>query len=160
MPTNIKLNVTFCWYSDIKLTWNHIYLTLYPCNAQYTQSQIVLFICSFLFLLLVNKQEPCVNKMSDHLSTLAITAAAAVPAYFFVSKWAQGGQFKKDDVQIDGKIVVITGANTGIYQFLLLLSVQSIDKCWVNNCAFFLWRYWIWDSQGFGKTRRQSVSGV
>lgn len=28
-------------------------------------------------------------------------------------KWAQGGQFTKD-VRIDGKIVVITGANTGI----------------------------------------------
>lgn len=30
------------------------------------------------------------------------------------SRWAQGGIFKKDDVRIDGKIVVITGANTGI----------------------------------------------
>lgn len=28
-------------------------------------------------------------------------------------KWAQGGQFTKD-VRIDGKVVVITGANTGI----------------------------------------------
>lgn len=52
--------------------------------------------------------------MSDNLTTLAITAAAAIPAYFFVGRWAQGGQFKKDDVRIDGKIVIITGANTGI----------------------------------------------
>lgn len=42
------------------------------------------------------------------------TSAVAVPAYFLVSRWAQGGQFKKDDVRIDGKIVIITGANTGI----------------------------------------------
>lgn len=42
------------------------------------------------------------------------TATAAVPAYFLVSRWAQGGQFKKDDVRLDGKVVVITGANTGI----------------------------------------------
>lgn len=30
------------------------------------------------------------------------------------SRWAQGGIFKKDNVRIDGKVVVITGANTGI----------------------------------------------
>lgn len=30
------------------------------------------------------------------------------------SRWAQGGAFKKDDVRIDGKVVVITGANSGI----------------------------------------------
>lgn len=43
-----------------------------------------------------------------------ILAAAALPAYFLLSHWAQGGQFKKDDVRIDGKVVVVTGANTGI----------------------------------------------
>ena len=31
-----------------------------------------------------------------------------------ITTWAQGGQFEKDDVRIDGKVVVITGANTGI----------------------------------------------
>lgn len=44
---------------------------------------------------------------------LAATAAA-VPSYYLLSRWAQGGQFKKDDVRCDGKVVVITGANTGI----------------------------------------------
>lgn len=29
-------------------------------------------------------------------------------------QWAQGGQFTKDDIRIDGKVVLITGANTGI----------------------------------------------
>lgn len=42
------------------------------------------------------------------------TVAVAVSAYFLVSRWAQGGQFKKDEIRIDGKIVIITGANTGI----------------------------------------------
>lgn len=40
--------------------------------------------------------------------------AGVVPAYYLLSRWAQGGQFNKDDVRIDGKVVVITGANTGI----------------------------------------------
>lgn len=31
-----------------------------------------------------------------------------------MKKWAQGGQYKKDDVRIDGKVVVITGGNGGI----------------------------------------------
>lgn len=52
--------------------------------------------------------------MCDNLTMLGITAAAAVPAYFLVHRWAQGGQFKKDDIRIDGKVVIITGANTGI----------------------------------------------
>lgn len=39
--------------------------------------------------------------------------------FFFVCvtldrQWAQGGQFTKHNVRIDGKVVVITGANTGI----------------------------------------------
>ena len=29
-------------------------------------------------------------------------------------KWAQGGQFTKDWVRVDGKVVVVTGCNTGI----------------------------------------------
>lgn len=44
---------------------------------------------------------------------LAATVAA-VPSYCLINRWAQGGQFKKDDVRIDGKVVVITGSNTGI----------------------------------------------
>lgn len=42
------------------------------------------------------------------------TTAVAVTAYCLMSRWAQGGQFKKDDVRIDGKVVIITGANAGI----------------------------------------------
>lgn len=29
-------------------------------------------------------------------------------------RWAQGGQFTKDDIRIQDKVVIITGANTGI----------------------------------------------
>lgn len=51
---------------------------------------------------------------SDHSGICAVAAAAAVPvALYLTHKWAQGGQFKKDDIKIDGKVVVITGANTG-----------------------------------------------
>lgn len=52
--------------------------------------------------------------MAENIGTCAIAAASAVPAYFLVNRWAQGGQFKKDNIRIDGKVVVITGANTGI----------------------------------------------
>jgi len=45
---------------------------------------------------------------------IVAATAAALPLYFLLSRWGQGGQFKKDEVRIDGKIVVITGANTGI----------------------------------------------
>lgn len=47
-------------------------------------------------------------------SYIIATTAVAVPAYFLVSRWAQGGQFKRDDLRIDGKVVIITGSNTGI----------------------------------------------
>ncbi|KAJ6643777.1 Retinol dehydrogenase 12 [Pseudolycoriella hygida] len=50
----------------------------------------------------------------DSSSYIVATAAIAVPIYVLVSRWAQGGQFRKDDVRIDGKIVIITGANCGI----------------------------------------------
>lgn len=50
-----------------------------------------------------------------NVGSYAIAAGAvAVPAYFLVNHWAQGGQFKKDDLRIDGKVVIITGANCGI----------------------------------------------
>lgn len=53
--------------------------------------------------------------MGDNFGSYAIAATAVVvPAYLLVGKWAQGGQFKKDNVRLDGKIVIITGANTGI----------------------------------------------
>lgn len=31
-----------------------------------------------------------------------------------ITTWAQGGQFKKEDIRIDGRVVIVTGANTGI----------------------------------------------
>lgn len=53
--------------------------------------------------------------MGENFGTYAVAGTAvAVPAYLLIGKWAQGGQFKKDDVRIDGKVVIITGANTGI----------------------------------------------
>lgn len=52
--------------------------------------------------------------MGDNLGIYAMVAAAAVPTCYLIHRWAQGGQFKKDDVRIDGKVVIITGSNTGI----------------------------------------------
>ncbi|XP_055310369.1 retinol dehydrogenase 12-like isoform X2 [Sitodiplosis mosellana] len=52
--------------------------------------------------------------MSEIFGVCAVAAVVAVPTLYLVQRWAQGGQFKKDDVRIDGKVVVITGANTGI----------------------------------------------
>lgn len=53
--------------------------------------------------------------MSDNLSIYLIGAvAAAVPLHFLIKRWAQGGQFHKNDVRIDGKVVIVTGANVGI----------------------------------------------
>lgn len=34
--------------------------------------------------------------------------------FHFGRHWCQGAQFKKKDIRIDGKVVVVTGANTGI----------------------------------------------
>lgn len=36
-------------------------------------------------------------------------AAVAVPSYFFINKWAQGGVYNDNDARIDGKVVIITG---------------------------------------------------
>uniref|UniRef100_A0A1B0GK65 Putative dehydrogenase with different specificities related to short-chain alcohol dehydrogenase n=1 Tax=Lutzomyia longipalpis TaxID=7200 RepID=A0A1B0GK65_LUTLO len=38
---------------------------------------------------------------------------AAVTIYFY-RRYVEGGQFRKDHVKMDGKVVIITGANTGI----------------------------------------------
>lgn len=46
--------------------------------------------------------------------TLATAAIVAAPSCYLINRWAQGGQFRKDDVRIDGKVVIITGGNTGI----------------------------------------------
>lgn len=48
---------------------------------------------------------------------VGIVVAAAfclVISFIFIKQWAQGGQFRKDDIRIDGKIIVITGGNGGI----------------------------------------------
>lgn len=45
-----------------------------------------------------------------------LAAATIVPAIsiFLIRRWSQGGQFQHDDLKIDGKIVIITGGNSGI----------------------------------------------
>lgn len=48
---------------------------------------------------------------------IGIVVAAAifvVISFIFIKIWAQGGQFQKDAIRIDGKIVIITGGNGGI----------------------------------------------
>lgn len=52
--------------------------------------------------------------MSLNAGTVATAAVVAGPSCYLLHRWAQGGQFNKDDVRIDGKVVLITGANTGI----------------------------------------------
>ncbi|XP_059621777.1 retinol dehydrogenase 11-like [Phlebotomus argentipes] len=41
-------------------------------------------------------------------------AGAAVVGIYYYRKYIQGGQFRKDHVKMDGKVVIITGGNTGI----------------------------------------------
>lgn len=45
-----------------------------------------------------------------------VAAATILPAIsiILIRRWAQGGQFQHDDLRIDGRIVVITGGNSGI----------------------------------------------
>lgn len=52
--------------------------------------------------------------MSENLGICAVATAVVAPTLYLVNRWSQGGQFKKDDIRLDGKVVVITGANTGI----------------------------------------------
>lgn len=47
--------------------------------------------------------------MSENLGICAVAAAVAAPTLYGLHRWSQGGQFKKDDVRLDGKVVVITG---------------------------------------------------
>lgn len=52
------------------------------------------------------------GKMSANVAAYAVgaVAAVAVPTYFLVNNWAQGGVFRDNDARIDGKIVIITGS--------------------------------------------------
>lgn len=55
--------------------------------------------------------------MSEQFGAYGMAAAAVAvtaPACFLMYRWAQGSQFHKNDVRIDGKVVIITGSNTGI----------------------------------------------
>ena len=57
------------------------------------------------------------NYQSDMYETLGLTLAAAVvsvPLYYLIRCIAQGRSYKCPAVRIDGKVIVITGANTGI----------------------------------------------
>lgn len=55
--------------------------------------------------------------MVDWIGSVAIGGAAVAVVgllAWLLRRWLQGGQFRKDDVKIDGKVVIITGANSGI----------------------------------------------
>lgn len=52
--------------------------------------------------------------MFENLGTLSVAAVTAVPAYYLLNRCVQGGQFTKSNIRIDGKVIIITGSNTGI----------------------------------------------
>lgn len=58
------------------------------------------------------------GKMSANVAAYAVgaVAAVAVPTYFLINNWAQGGVYRDNDTRIDGKIVIITGWFTIISQ--------------------------------------------
>ena len=53
------------------------------------------------------------QEYSWQLGTLAICGAAGVTLFYFLRKWAAGGVCRSQ-ASLDGKTVIITGANTGI----------------------------------------------
>lgn len=38
---------------------------------------------------------------------------------YFYKRFMEGGQYKKDHLRMDGKVVIITGANTGEKEFFV-----------------------------------------
>ena len=54
-------------------------------------------------------QMPLFNKMVSCASALLLV----VPVLYFVRSWLDGGKCKSK-VRLDGKTVIVTGANTGI----------------------------------------------
>lgn len=68
--------------------------------------------------------------MSANIATYAVgaVAAVAVPTYFLINNWAQGGVFRDNDARIDGKVVIITGwLNQHDISFVCLLSLRKSE---------------------------------
>ncbi|XP_053687546.1 retinol dehydrogenase 12-like [Sabethes cyaneus] len=57
------------------------------------------------------------HKTDDTFMVVSICLAAGIVSFalvYFVRKYFQGGQFKNKDIRLDAKVVIITGANSGI----------------------------------------------
>ncbi|XP_058832542.1 retinol dehydrogenase 12-like [Topomyia yanbarensis] len=57
------------------------------------------------------------HKTDDSFMIVSICLAAGIVSFalvYFVRKYFQGGQFKNKDIRLDAKVVIITGANSGI----------------------------------------------
>lgn len=78
-------------------------------------------------------------------------AGVAFVTIFFYRKYVEGGQFRKNHVKMDGKVVIITGANTGehyevLTQFYLSVTINSLKELerkqlwtWLGEMPRFIW---------------------
>lgn len=70
------------------------------------------------------------------IDTKFFTVVIVVLFHLLVRKWIQGGQFHSN-VRIDGKVVIVTGCNTGIYIVTHRNAKTSLHGNCLNLSAFY-----------------------